>query len=173
MMIEQEPAHPEGYWKDFWSTADRPTMRYELLGVKPTSGQWKWNHERSFKAVENYNTYLRDFQKKGISLLDFWNDSGQELEFIRKSPIGKVEHWVPPLSDKFVDTLWIDFSGYAFKTGYNTEKSERLLEQVIENFSCADQLIADFFCGSGTTLAVAEKLGRRWIGCDLSRWAIM
>ena len=34
------------------------------------------------------------------------------------------------------------------------------------------QLVADFFCGSGTTLAVAEKLGRRWIGCDLGRWGI-
>jgi adenine-specific DNA-methyltransferase len=33
-------------------------------------------------------------------------------------------------------------------------------------------LVADFFCGSGTTLAVAEKLGRRWLGCDLGRWAI-
>ncbi len=36
----------------------------------------------------------------------------------------------------------------------------------------AGDLVADFFCGSGTTLAVAEKLGRRWIGCDLGRWAI-
>ena len=47
-----------------------------------------------------------------------------------------------------------------------------MLERIIEISSEPGDLVADFFCGSGTTLAVAEKLGRRWIGCDLSRWAI-
>jgi adenine-specific DNA-methyltransferase len=55
---------------------------------------------------------------------------------------------------------------------FPTQKPERLLERVIEAASNAGDLVADFFCGSGTTLAVAEKLGRRWIGCDLGRWAI-
>lgn len=55
---------------------------------------------------------------------------------------------------------------------YPTQKPETLLQRVIESSSVNESLIADFFCGSGTTCAVAEKLGRRWIGCDLSRWAI-
>jgi hypothetical protein len=46
------------------------------------------------------------------------------------------------------------------------------LERIIRASSREGDLVADFFCGSGTTLAVAEKLGRRWIGCDLGRWAI-
>lgn len=57
-------------------------------------------------------------------------------------------------------------------TGFATQKPEKLLERIIEISSEPGDLVADFFCGSGTTLAVAEKLGRRWIGCDLSRWAI-
>jgi len=57
-------------------------------------------------------------------------------------------------------------------TGFDTQKPEGLLERIIKASSNEGNLIADFFCGSGTTLAVAEKLGRRWIGCDLSRWAI-
>jgi len=57
-------------------------------------------------------------------------------------------------------------------TGYDTQKPEALLERIIKASSNEGDLIADFFCGSGTTLAVAEKLGRRWIGCDLGRWAI-
>jgi adenine-specific DNA-methyltransferase len=57
-------------------------------------------------------------------------------------------------------------------TGYPTQKPEKLLERVIEVSSDQGDLVADFFCGSGTTLAVAEKLGRRWIGCDLGRWGI-
>ena len=57
-------------------------------------------------------------------------------------------------------------------TGFATQKPEKLLERILEISSDPGDLVADFFCGSGTTLAVAEKLGRRWIGCDLGRWAI-
>jgi len=56
--------------------------------------------------------------------------------------------------------------------GYPTQKPEAIMERIIEATSGPGSLVADFFCGSGTTLAVAEKLGRRWIGCDLGRWAV-
>jgi SAM-dependent methyltransferase len=55
---------------------------------------------------------------------------------------------------------------------FSTQKPEALLDRIIKASSNSGDLVADFFCGSGTTLAVAEKLGRRWIGCDLSRYAI-
>ena len=58
------------------------------------------------------------------------------------------------------------------RLGYPTQKPEDLLERIIQASSNEGDLVADFFCGSGTTLAVAEKLGRRWIGCDLGRWGI-
>ena len=58
---------------------------------------------------------------------------------------------------------WLDFP---------TQKPEALLERIIKASSNEGDLVADFFCGSGTTLAVAEKLGRRWIGADLSKFAI-
>ncbi len=58
------------------------------------------------------------------------------------------------------------------RTGYLTQKPEKLIERVVASLSTPDSLVADFFCGSGTTLVVAEKLGRRWIGCDLGRWGI-
>jgi adenine-specific DNA-methyltransferase len=56
--------------------------------------------------------------------------------------------------------------------GYPTQKTEKLLTRIITASSRPGDLVADFFCGSGTTLAVAEKLGRRWIGCDLGGPAI-
>lgn len=64
--------------------------------------------------------------------------------------------------------------------GYPTQKPEALLERIIKASSNKDSIIADFFCGSGTTLAVAEKMKdengnpapRQWIGCDLSRFAV-
>lgn len=58
------------------------------------------------------------------------------------------------------------------RLGFPTQKPEELLSKIILASSDENDLIVDLFCGSGTTCAVAEKLGRRWIGCDLSRWAI-
>jgi len=58
------------------------------------------------------------------------------------------------------------------RTGYATEKPWPLLERIILAASNEGDLVADFFAGSGTTMAVAETLGRRWIGCDLGRYAI-
>jgi len=57
-------------------------------------------------------------------------------------------------------------------TGFVTQKPEKLLSKIIKASSNERDIIADFFCGSGTTLAVAEKLDRRWIGCDVSSEAI-
>jgi DNA modification methylase len=55
---------------------------------------------------------------------------------------------------------------------YATQKPEALLERIIKASSNEGDIVADFFCGSGTTMAVAEKLGRRWIGVDLGRYAV-
>lgn len=58
------------------------------------------------------------------------------------------------------------------RVGYPTQKPEALVERIIEACTSPGNLVADFFVGSGTTSVVAEKLGRRWIACDLSRWGI-
>jgi adenine-specific DNA-methyltransferase len=58
------------------------------------------------------------------------------------------------------------------KLGYATQKPESLLDRIIRASSNEGDLVGDFFAGSGTTLAVAEKLGRKWIGCDLGRFAV-
>jgi hypothetical protein len=58
------------------------------------------------------------------------------------------------------------------RIGYDTQKPEALLERIIKASSNEGDLVADFFCGSGTTGAVAERLGRRWIMADLGRFAI-
>jgi DNA modification methylase len=78
--------------------------------------------------------------------------------------LGKIpEDWwdipaIPPMSKE--------------RIGYPTQKPEALLERIIKAATNEGDLVADFFCGSGTTLAVAEKLGRKWIGADLGRFAV-
>lgn len=80
------------------------------------------------------------------------------------NPLGKVpEDWwdipaLPPMSSE--------------RIGYPTQKPEALLVRVVEVFTDKGDTVADFFCGGGTTTAVAQRLGRRWIACDQSRVAV-
>ena len=75
-----------------------------------------------------------------------------------------------------VHNIWTDISPVnpmaKERLDYPTQKPDALLERIIKTSSNEGDLIFDCFCGSGTTAAVADKLGRRWIACDLGRFAI-
>ncbi len=74
-----------------------------------------------------------------------------------------------------VDDVWnLDKINNSAKEalGYPTQKPEILLERIIKASSNENDIIADFFCGSGTTLSIAENLGRKWIGTDLGKFSI-
>lgn len=80
---------------------------------------------------------------------------------------------------RLVGSVWTDIPSMAANSpilgeslGYPTQKPEKLLRRIIQASSNEGDLVADFFCGSGTTGAVAERLGRRWIMADLGRFAI-
>jgi len=82
-------------------------------------------------------------------------------DYIEDRPgVAPRDWWTIPIINKAADE----------RLDYATQKPELLVKRIVEVSSNPGDLIADFFCGSGTTLAVAEKLGRRWIGCDLGRW---
>ncbi len=79
------------------------------------------------------------------------------------------------VNDKKMDNVWrIPCLQPASNewTGFPTQKHHKLLERIIKIGSNEGDLIADFFCGSGTSLVVAERLRRRWIGCDISEYSI-
>ncbi|MCC7433414.1 MAG: site-specific DNA-methyltransferase [Methanoregulaceae archaeon] len=101
-------------------------------------------------------------------------DKEKEAIVNAKGPDGKVLY--RETDERTVDDVWrISMLQPADRTencGFPTQKPETLLERIIRATTKPDDLVADFFCGSGTTLAVAERLGRRWIGCDLGRWGI-
>ena len=77
---------------------------------------------------------------------------------------------------KLPEDWWPDVATVGYKhseiLNFPTQKPEALLERIIKASSNEGDIVADFFCGSGTTLVVAEKLNRRWIGCDISKFAI-
>jgi adenine-specific DNA-methyltransferase len=75
-----------------------------------------------------------------------------------------------------VQSIWSDFNKIHHlateRLDYPTQKPEELLARIIETSANRNDLVADFFCGSGTTAAVSEKLGRKWIPADLGKFAI-
>jgi adenine specific DNA methylase Mod len=159
-------------WMSFWSNTERPTMRYDICNVVPSRGQWKWSKARAFKALRNYEAFKRDFEGR-FSLEQYWHRTGRKFEFLRKREASKYpEYWIPPKTEKIIDNLWLDIESYSYSTGFSTEKHHALLERIISLFSEPSAIISDLFCGSGTTLIAAEKMGRRWIGCDCSEVAI-
>lgn len=75
---------------------------------------------------------------------------------------------------KTLDNLWNDVGSYSLgneKTSYPTQKPEKLIERIIKASTNPGDLVLDFFAGSGTTAAVAEKLGRKWIAVDIGKFA--
>jgi hypothetical protein len=96
--------------------------------------------------------------------------------YYTKNLVARYKRYLDEMPGAPVSDFWADIprinSQALEKTGYNTQKPEALLERIIKASSNEGDLVADFFCGSGTTGAVAERLGRRWIMADLGRFAI-
>ena len=106
---------------------------------------------------------LEQLDKDGLI---YWNSKGiPELKYYRDEAKGVY------ISDFWDDIDVINSMSLEYQN-YMTQKPEKLLERIIKASTVEGDIVADFFCGSGTTLAVAEKLGRRWIGSDLGRFAI-
>jgi len=129
------------------SMGARPTLVYEYKGFTPKTYGWRVKKEN-----------LIEIDKNG----DFgWTSNGKPFRKLR------------PHNDEGapIYNLWDDITRVSSPI-YPTEKPEKLLEKFIILCSNEGDIVCDFFCGSGTTLAVAEKLGRKWIGADLGKFAI-
>jgi DNA modification methylase len=155
----------EDYVSSFYRHRDSDGRAYKLENMLGPGGAAKGNPVYEVMGVTRAWRYSKDRMQ---ALID------QEL-VIQTNP-GTV-----PMQKKYLDqskgvqlgTWWDDISmvrGYSGqKTGYKTQKPEALLERIIRTSSNEGDLVGDFFCGSGTTAAVAEKLGRKWIACDLGK----
>jgi adenine specific DNA methylase Mod len=86
---------------------------------------------------------------------------------IRLNSKGVPQYKVTNQDFELLDSKWTDIPGYSSTTEFATENSEKLLDRVIRTASNEGDLVLDFFLGSGTTIAVAHKLGRKWIGVEM------
>ena len=111
---------------------------------------------------------------KKIEVLEQLNAEG--LVVWNSQGIPELKYYADEAKGVYISDFWDDIDVINSMAdeyeGYNTQKPEALLERVIKASSNEGDLIADFFCGSGTTAAVAEKLGRKWIASDLGKFGI-
>ncbi len=137
-----------------------------VSGFKTKTKNWIRNHDTIFFYVKNTSSFT--FNKQYIPYPPGYTRRDGSPPTGKGIPI--EDTWNCSEVDRLDSIQIISFSGE--KVGFATQKPEALLERIIKASSNEGDLVADFFCGSGTTLAVAEKLGRRWIGVDLGRYAI-
>ena len=163
----------KGSWHGFSDNCYRPTQRYKLFGLLPPSpkGRWLWSKERAERAIQNYRLFEKTLKEKECTSFGGFAYNHPEMEFVKYNK-GSPQYWITARDKIMCDTNWADIQAYSQLHAFDTEKSEPLLQRIINMGSNPGDILADFFCGSGTTLAVAEKLGRRWIGSDLSKFAI-
>jgi len=167
---KHDVGNTEGHWHHAWSTEERKTMQYELLGTKISKGQWVWGEGRALQAVANYDRFL--IEGGGRTLAEYWRDTGKTLSFIRRSPDdGKPQYWRAPADTRLGDTVWTGVPIASNDHGFKTAKNEKYLAEVIRLATQEGDLVLDFFGGSGTTMATAHKMKRRWIGVEQLEYA--
>jgi len=128
---------------------DRPNLTFAWNGHIRT---WRWTKEK-----------MTDFHNAGRLI---YTSSG----------VPEYKRYLDESDGVTLQSVWSDINPVNSQaredTDYPTQKPEALLERIIKASSNAGDLVADFFCGSGTTATVAEKLGRKWIATDLGKFAI-
>lgn len=127
--------------------------RYQWKGKMPPQGRmWSYTIEK-MKALEKNNKIY--YTRKGFA---------------------RIKRYLDEMPGLALSSVWPDIfainSQAEERLAYPTQKPEKLLARIIKAASIEGDLVADFFCGSGTTAAVAEKLGRKWIATDLGKFGI-
>jgi len=162
-LTAEELAEKYPYHDEIGPYADGPILRSDSMGPRPnlvyeykgfTPGPPGWRVER---------TVLEEIDRKGNLA---WTKTGAARRKLRPEddkgrPIGSFWGDIPPLNSQAQERL-----------GYPTQKPEALIERIILASSEVGDVVLDAFCGCGTTIGAAERLGRRWIGIDITHLAI-
>lgn len=153
-------------------------IHYTAVGLKAKSKKFHQNTETIFYFAKNKGKHIwnevyepiKDTSKYRTASKHVWNPDTGKAERQRDEN-GNIEYFEVSeyKPDNFIELPALRGDK---KVGYPTQKHEDLLERIIRTSSSEGSLVADIFCGSGTTGVVAEKNGRRWIMCDLGRFAI-
>jgi DNA modification methylase len=159
-----DQSYVDGFYKHIESATGRRYRLGDLTAAKPGGDvSYEWHGRFPYKG--RYWAYSRD-------KMDAMFEEGRI--YIPRKPDGvpSYKRYLDEMPGVPLQDLWTDLdpihASAAERLGYPTQKPETLLERIIESSSCEDSVILDPFCGCGTAVAVAEKLGRAWIGIDVT-----
>jgi len=142
------------YWIECHSGGERRPPERIFFGKKllpPKGRHWTFIQEKIDKMIEEGRIRINE-EKEYVDM------NGNLIKGIPEYQISEK---------KLLTSNWTDIPGYSSTTEFATENSEKLLDRVIRTGSQKGDLVLDFFLGSGTTTAVAHKLGRKWIGVEM------
>lgn len=164
--VKKKHTQEKGRWDVFWSGADRPTMRYELLGFTPTEGQWRNSQEKALEAVQNYETFLKKYSHK--ETIEQYSSRTGIRKFIRRiangtGKNGGVQHWVAPSETMLRTSLWVDLESSQIRKEidlpFDNPKNRVLVQELLKLANLRENdLVLDFFAGSGTTAHAVMQL---------------
>ncbi|MBQ7208192.1 MAG: site-specific DNA-methyltransferase [Lentisphaeria bacterium] len=166
LKMKKDVVPEKGRWDVFWSNADRPTMRYDILGFTPSTGQWRNSKEKAMIAVENYITYVNNYSSS-MTIEEYYEKTGID-NFIRRIPNatgknGGVQHWIAPSSTSLRTSNWTDIEvsqiGKEIDLPFENPKSKQLLMELIRLVGLKNNdIVLDFFSGSATTAHAVMQL---------------
>jgi len=151
-------------------------------GYKSQANNWIRSHDTILYYSKGkdftFNKQFLMLDERTIKRYDKTDKEGKRYKVYYNEDKSERRVYLEASKGRPVSSVWDDIIGFQTvnNTGeyinYPTQKPEALLERIIKASSNEGDLVLDCFCGSGTTAAVAEKLNRRWITCDLGRFSI-
>lgn len=146
----------EPIWRGMSSPGIRNPQEREIFGkiMWPPKGRHWTFKQTTLKGL------IKDKRIRINDKVQFTNTKGNKVR-------GLPEYLQS--TDVPVDNLWTDLKGYVFNASYPTENPEELIERVLLSASKENDIVMDFFAGSGVVASVAEKLNRKWISCDIGK----
>jgi hypothetical protein len=162
----QYSPHREEYLRDFYKYTEPDGRRYRLIScINPNPNRPNLTYD--WRGVKRVWKFSRDRMKR-------MHDEG--LLVYSKNGIPSYKGYLDEMKGVPMQDIWTDVSpvmGVSREwVEYPTQKPEALIDRIVKASSNEGDLVLDCFVGSGTTAAVAQKLNRRWIACDLGRFAI-
>ena len=161
--------YDEKYIKDFYRHVEPETGRfYTLDNLTGPGGAAKGNPSYEVLGVTRFWRYSKAKMQKLI----------EEGRVVQSTPgsVPRYKRYLDEMPGVSIQDVWTDLnpisSQAAERLGYPTQKPEALLERIIQASSNEGDVVLDPFCGCGTTISVAQKLGRKWLGIDVTYLAI-
>jgi DNA modification methylase len=160
--------YDQGYVDRDYRRIDSDGRRYRIDNLQGPGGAEKGNPRYEVMGVTRYWRYSKEKMAKLI-------DDGRVVQ-TRAGAVPQYKRYLDEMSGVPVQNLWADLPPLNNRSkemlGYPTQKPEALLERILKASSNEGDLVLDPFCGCGTTIQVAQKLNRRWIGIDITHLAI-